>query len=80
MKPTDIYAMAEQLTEALIAQGPGLYDSMSFEQVQILAALYVATKDLIDGAEQDNNEFVFVPPNPHPWFSAIHSSIHTGND
>lgn len=80
MKPNDIYAMAEQLTGALIAHGPALYDSMTFDQVQTLAALYVATKDLIDGAEQDNNEFVFVPPNSHAWCSAIHSSIHAGND
>lgn len=79
MKPNDIYTMAEQLTGALIAHGPALYDSMTFDQVQTLAALYVATKDLIDG-EQDNNEFKCVPPNAHAWYSAIHSSIHANND
>lgn len=79
MKHSDIYTMAEQLTGALIASGPALYDSMTFDQVQTLAALYVATKDLIDGAEQDS-EFMYVPPNPHAWYSAIHSSITAGND
>lgn len=49
---------------------------MTFDQVQTLAALYVATKDLIDGTEQDN----IVPPNAHAWYSAIHSSIHANND
>lgn len=76
MKPNDIYTMVEQLTGALIAHGPALYDSMTFDQVQTLAALYVATKDLIDGTEQDN----IVPPNAHAWYSAIHSSIHANND
>ncbi|HFK1824863.1 TPA: hypothetical protein ACGW3G_000908 [Stenotrophomonas maltophilia] len=54
MKTNDIYAMAEQLTEALIADGPTLYDSISFDHVQTLAALYVAVKDLID-TEQEND-------------------------
>lgn len=79
MKPNDIYTMAEQLTGALIAQGPSLYGEMDFEQIRILSSLYVATKDLLDGAEQEN-EFVYVPPNAHAWYSAIHASVRANND
>lgn len=79
MKPDDIYTMAEQLTGALIADGAALFDSMSYDQVQTLASLYVAVKDLIDTAERED-ELPPCPPNAHAWYSAIHASIRANAD